>query len=171
MNTNKSRSARRAVQLVLATGVAVIAAQPVLADDAFLKISGLPGGSTDSKHKDEINVLSFSQSVSGSGCPEFSINKPVDPASDLYKNLVDAMDAVRDPAQMVRVDQYDSLLFNLKANLVIDARYIAADVLIDAETALKDAYAFARRSFGQPVTAAEAITTGLRAARSLVMPR
>ena len=84
--------------------------------------------------------------------------KPVDPASDLYENLVDAMDAVRDPAQMVRVDQFDSLLFNLKANLVIDARYIAADVLTEAETALKNAYAFAKRSFGQPVTAAEAVT-------------
>jgi type VI secretion system secreted protein Hcp len=44
-------------------------------------LHGLRGGSTDSKHKDEINVLSFSQSVSGSGCPEFSISKPVDPAS------------------------------------------------------------------------------------------
>ncbi len=84
--------------------------------------------------------------------------KPVDPASDLYENLVDAMEAVRDPAQMVRVDQYDSLLFNLKAGLVIDARYIAADVLTDAEAALKDAYAFAKRFFGQPVTAAEAVT-------------
>ncbi len=84
--------------------------------------------------------------------------KPVDPASDLYKNLVDAMDAVRDPAQMVRVDQYDSLLFNLKANLVMDARYIAADVLTAAEAAIKDAYPFAKRSFGQAVTAAEAVT-------------
>jgi hypothetical protein len=84
--------------------------------------------------------------------------KPVDPASDLYENLVDALDTVRDPAQMVRVDQFDSLLFNLHANLVIDARYIAADVLTEAETALIDAYAFAKRTFGQPVTAAEAIT-------------
>jgi hypothetical protein len=84
--------------------------------------------------------------------------KPVDPSSDLYENLVDAMDAVRDPAQMVRVDQFDSLLFNLKANLVIDPRYIAADVLADAEAILKDAYAFAKRAFGQPVTAAEVIT-------------
>ncbi len=33
--------------------------------------------------------------------------KVVDPASDLYKNLVDAMDSVRDPAQMVRVDQFE----------------------------------------------------------------
>lgn len=95
MNTIKSRSARRAVQLVLATGVAVGAVQPALADDVFLKITGLPGGSVDSKHKDEIDVLSFSQSVSSSGsaavgsgagagkaaCPQFSITKPVDQAS------------------------------------------------------------------------------------------
>lgn len=84
--------------------------------------------------------------------------KPVDPASDLYKNLVDAMNTVRDPAQMVRVDQFDSLLFNLIAKLVIDTRYIAADVFSDAETALKEAYAFAKRAFGQPVTAAEVVT-------------
>jgi hypothetical protein len=84
--------------------------------------------------------------------------KPVDPASDLYKNLVDAMNAVRDPAQMVRVDQFDLLLFNIKANLVIDNRYIAADVLSHAETALKEAFKFAKRAFGQPVTAAEVMT-------------
>jgi hypothetical protein len=84
--------------------------------------------------------------------------KPVDPASDLYENLVDAINAIRDPAQMVRVDQFDSLLFNLKANLVIDTRYIAADVLSDAEGVLKEAFAFARRTFGQPVTAAEVVT-------------
>ena len=84
--------------------------------------------------------------------------KPVEASSDLYENLVDAMNAVRDPAQMVRVDTFDSLLFNVKANLVIDARYIPADVLSSAETALKDAYAFAKRAFGQPVTAAEVVT-------------
>jgi hypothetical protein len=84
--------------------------------------------------------------------------KPIDPASDLFKNLVAAMNAVRDPAQMVQVDQFDSLLFNVKANLVIDARYIAADVLSAAESALKEAFAFVKRAFGQPVTAAEVVT-------------
>ena len=84
--------------------------------------------------------------------------KPVDPASDLYRNLVTAMNAVRDPAQMVRVDQFDSLLFNIKANLVIDSRYIAAIVMSHAEATLKEAFAFAKRAFGQPVTAAEVAT-------------
>ena len=95
MNTIKSRSARRAVQLVLATGVAVGAVQPALADDIFLKIPGLSGGSTDSKHKDEINVINFSQTVSNSGpaaggsgagagkatCPQFNVTKLIDQAS------------------------------------------------------------------------------------------
>jgi hypothetical protein len=84
--------------------------------------------------------------------------KPVDPTSDLYTNLVDAMNDVRDPSQMVRVDQFDSLLFNIKASLVIDARYIAADVLSSAETALKEAFKFVKRAFGQPVSAAEVVT-------------
>ena len=35
--------------------------------DAFLKLDGIPGESTDSKHKDEIEILSFSWGVSNSG--------------------------------------------------------------------------------------------------------
>ncbi len=34
-----------------------------MAVDMFLKISGIPGESTDSKHKDEIEVLSFSWGI------------------------------------------------------------------------------------------------------------
>ncbi len=94
MNTIKSRSARKAVQIVLASGVVIGAAQPALADDIFLKITGLPGNSMDSKHKDEIEVLNFQQAFSGSGsavgsgagggkatCPQFYITKNVDNSS------------------------------------------------------------------------------------------
>ena len=35
--------------------------------DAFLKIDGIPGESTDAKHENQIEVLSFSHSVSQSG--------------------------------------------------------------------------------------------------------
>jgi type VI secretion system secreted protein Hcp len=38
-----------------------------MAFDAFLKLDGIPGESTDAKHKDEIEVLSFSWGVSNSG--------------------------------------------------------------------------------------------------------
>lgn len=84
--------------------------------------------------------------------------KPVDKASDLYKNLVTAISSVRDPAQRVQVDSFDSLLFNVKAGLVIDPRHLVLDVFEDAENALKEAFEFSKRSFGQSVTAAEVIT-------------
>ena len=84
--------------------------------------------------------------------------KPVDKTSDLYKNLVDAIHSVRDPAQMVQVDPFDSLLFNIKAGLVIDPRYLSQVVFPDAENELKNAFAFSKRAFGQPVTAAEVVT-------------
>jgi type VI secretion system secreted protein Hcp len=38
-----------------------------MAFDAFLKLDGIKGESTDDKHKDEIDVLSFSWGVSQSG--------------------------------------------------------------------------------------------------------
>lgn len=38
-----------------------------MAFDAFLKLDGIPGESTDAKHKDEIEILSFSWGVSNSG--------------------------------------------------------------------------------------------------------
>jgi hypothetical protein len=41
---------------------------------------------------------------------------------------------------------------------VIDDRAVAVDVLADAEAALKEAYAFSKRAFGQAVTAAEVMT-------------
>lgn len=81
MNVNRSRSARKAIQVVLATGVAVGASQAAVADDVFLTISGLPGESVDSKHKDAIDVLSFSQSVEGKQCPLIRVVKRVDKAS------------------------------------------------------------------------------------------
>lgn len=81
MNVNRSRSARKAIQVVLATGVAVGASQAAVADDVFLTIAGLPGESADSKHKDAIDVLSFSQSVDGKQCPVIRVAKRVDKAS------------------------------------------------------------------------------------------
>jgi hypothetical protein len=68
------------------------------------------------------------------------------------------LDAARDPAQLVKVDTFTRLLFNLVANIAVDRRYIATDVLNAVQTALVGAFAFAERTFGQPVTSAEVIT-------------
>lgn len=40
---------------------------PAAADTYFLKLDGIPGESTDSKHKGEIDILSFSWGMSNSG--------------------------------------------------------------------------------------------------------
>jgi len=40
--------------------------------DAFLKIEGIPGESTDSKHKDQIEVLSYSWGASQAGAAQIS---------------------------------------------------------------------------------------------------
>ena len=40
-----------------------------MAFDAFLKIDGIPGESQDRRHKDEIEILSFSWGVSQTGTP------------------------------------------------------------------------------------------------------
>jgi type VI secretion system secreted protein Hcp len=81
MKTTPLRNARRAVQIVMAAGVALGAAPAVEATDLFLKITGLPGESTDSKHKDEIVLTSFSQSVDGKNCGQLTIAKNVDRAT------------------------------------------------------------------------------------------
>lgn len=87
----------------LATAAAASVATPApAAADIFLKLSGVIGESTDEKHKDEIVVLSFTQSwinpslatAGGSGigkpqCGAITVLKTIDRSSPvLIKNLV-----------------------------------------------------------------------------------
>jgi hypothetical protein len=80
---------------------------------------------------------------------------PVDPQSALYRNLVQAIDAARDPAQPVLVGGYVSRSFSLSAKVLVAPRYVVTDVLTAVEAALRAAFAFCQRSFGQAVTAGE----------------
>jgi predicted phage baseplate assembly protein len=84
--------------------------------------------------------------------------EPLDPNSELSTALIKAVDAARDPAQRVRIDSFQPLFFNVAAKVLVDPRYSVATVLADVEAALHTAFAFAKRSFGQAVTAAEVVT-------------
>ena len=85
---------------------------------------------------------------------------PVLTDSNLYNSLVKAIDAARDPVQViVQVDSYKLLLFNLEAKILIDPRYEAKPLLAKVRTALQQRFAFENRDFGQPVTTSEAIAT------------
>jgi uncharacterized phage protein gp47/JayE len=84
---------------------------------------------------------------------------PIDQNSDLFTNLVGGINNNRDPEQIVRVDSFQRLLFNLQAKVAVDSpRYIKADVFDAIEDALQEAFAFEKRAFGQMVTSAEVIT-------------
>jgi len=50
--------------------------------------------------------------------------KPVDRASDLHRNLVQAMNRIRDTSVHVVVDTYTPRYFNIQADVMVDERYI-----------------------------------------------
>jgi molybdopterin converting factor small subunit len=82
----------------------------------------------------------------------------VSSTSATYLDLRSAADARRDPAQILLLDTYRPLSFRLTGNVMVDPRYVAADVLAGVQTALLASFAFDSRAFGQPVTAAEVVT-------------
>lgn len=77
--------------------------------------------------------------------------------SNLYTNLIEAIDLARDPLQKVQVDSYDRLLFNLEAKLMLNSRYQVEAIENKVITALKNTFAFEKRQFAQAVTASEVI--------------
>jgi predicted phage baseplate assembly protein len=81
----------------------------------------------------------------------------VDPSSALYENLSNGVDLARDPVQEVRIASFEQVLFKLGARVLVDSRYVAADVLAAVADALRAAFSFEQRGFGQAVTAAEII--------------
>ena len=83
--------------------------------------------------------------------------KPIDPKSDLYTHLLEAMDRARDPIQPVRVAGYIPRTFSLEASVVTDSRYVDEDVFAQAKSILLENFSFKKRAFGQPVTAAEVV--------------
>ncbi|HZF09059.1 MAG TPA: putative baseplate assembly protein [Thermoanaerobaculia bacterium] len=79
----------------------------------------------------------------------------VDPGSALYTNLRAALDRLRDPFQALRVDSYDRLLFRLHLRVKTDPDRDAKAVLQAVEAALREAFSFAARDFGQSVFLSE----------------
>jgi len=80
---------------------------------------------------------------------------PVQPGDALFLNLRDAIDAACDPAAAVALASFTPLTFRLKTTVQYDSRHLETDVRTALEAALRRAFAFAERGFGQPVTAAE----------------
>src|SRR5690606_28086264 len=84
--------------------------------------------------------------------------EPVEETSDLYENLVLAIDGARNPVEAVMVQSFQPLHFNLTARLIIDERYLFEEVREEVRLALEEAFGFDAREFGKDVTAAEVVT-------------
>ena len=82
----------------------------------------------------------------------------VDLNSPLGQNLSDAIDNAKEPSMRIRVDTYQPVYFDVKAKVLIAARYVWAMVEVAIRAALSTRFAFELRMFAQAVTAAEVIS-------------
>jgi predicted phage baseplate assembly protein len=80
---------------------------------------------------------------------------PVTPGSALDKNFRQALDLLRDPFQALTVETYEHLLFRVSLKVKVDPDYVKATVLAGVEAALRDAFSFDARDFGQSVVLSE----------------
>ncbi|WOJ90434.1 putative baseplate assembly protein [Methylocapsa polymorpha] len=76
-----------------------------------------------------------------------------------YKSLLAAMRAAGDPHVSLRVQSYRQAFFRLSATIIVAADYEIASVLASVDAALRTAFSFDVRSFGQPATLSEAMAT------------
>jgi predicted phage baseplate assembly protein len=83
------------------------------------------------------------------------LGAPITQSSDTFVNLRAAIEASRDTVADVILENFVERSFAVVARVLIDARYVAADVIAAVRSALVDAFSFATRAFGQPVTASE----------------
>jgi hypothetical protein len=86
-----------------------------------------------------------------------AFSEPVEHNSTLFSDLSGSIDRVRDPIQEVRIETYKPVFFDVEALLKIDPVYKSDLVKESVKKALRDAFSFDRRTFGQGVTEAELV--------------
>ncbi len=75
--------------------------------------------------------------------------------SDLYKNLLSAMQKAGDPYVPIRVESYRRALFRIAARVKVNPDYRSEQVLAAVEHSLRSHFSFDARDFGQPVILSE----------------
>jgi len=81
--------------------------------------------------------------------------RTVQPSSELFRNLVASLEGARDPHQALEVSSFEPVLFRVSARVGVDPDFRKEDVLPRAEAALREAFSFAARDFGQGVALSE----------------
>jgi hypothetical protein len=83
---------------------------------------------------------------------------PIDPTSDLFTNLVQALRVNGDPYEPLQVTVRSLRLLVISGQIKILADYLWEDVAADLRTALLNAFSFDNRNLGQPVFQSEVIS-------------
>jgi predicted phage baseplate assembly protein len=82
----------------------------------------------------------------------------INPGSDVYDNLADALRKYGDPHVPITLETYRPALFRIDATVTYDPSYVPDRVKPAIEAALRAAFDFDARSFGQPVALSEVIS-------------
>ena len=84
---------------------------------------------------------------------------PVSPDSALYRDLLSAIDSVRDRFQRLLVAAYEKRYFDVTAKVRVHPDYQADVVVAGVEEALRATFSFERRDLAQGVTLSEVMAT------------
>lgn len=82
---------------------------------------------------------------------------PIDPASDLFQNLVKALQEFGDPYQPFRVEPRELVMILISANVSILPDYLWESVVTKIRTKLVETFSFEKRELGQDVVLSEVI--------------
>ncbi len=85
-------------------------------------------------------------------------NIPIDPSSDLYQNLVQALHKFGDPHQPLQVDIAEVMFLVISAHVRLLPDYELEAVEPQIRAALLDTFSFERRELGQPVFQSEVLS-------------
>jgi predicted phage baseplate assembly protein len=77
--------------------------------------------------------------------------------SELYKNLLTAMQKAGDPYVDFRVKSYRKALFKITGGVMVDSAHQSEKVMTAVERLLRARFSFEARAFGQPVNLSEVI--------------
>jgi hypothetical protein len=92
---------------------------------------------------------------------------PIDPSSDLYRNLGIALRTYGDPDLPVQIDLRELLMLVISAKVYLQADYVWEKVVSQVRAKLLDAFSFDRRELGQDAVLSEALAV-MQAVRGVV---
>ncbi len=82
---------------------------------------------------------------------------PIDPVSDLYRNLTEALTALGDVSVAVQIESRELIVLVLSARIRLEPDYLWEPVASEVRAALFEKFGFRKRALGQPALLCEII--------------